>query len=106
MKHAEKRSLERFKLQLLSRISVRGKERDMQAIKLLTKDVSAGGAFFNISDPLSVGTRVDLDLILNIDRFKELKGNSALFNLSGTVIRTDKNGMAISFDEKFTVSQI
>ncbi|HEA69510.1 MAG TPA: PilZ domain-containing protein [Desulfobacterales bacterium] len=106
MKPGEKRKLERFKLQLLSHITVRGKGKDIKTIKLLTQDVSSGGAFFKTPDPLSVGTRVDLDLVIKIDRLKNIAGNSALVNLTGTIIRTHEEGMAICFDENFQISPL
>jgi len=106
MKRTEKRQLERFKLQLLSNISVRGKDKDIKTIKALTQDVCSGGAFFKTPDTLSVGTQVDLDLIIKIDRLKDIIGNSALVNLTGTIIRAHKEGMAICFDEDFKISPL
>ena len=102
----DKRKLERFKLQLLSHITVHGQDKDIKKIKLLTQDVCSGGAFFKTKNPLAVGTEVDLDLILKIDRFKEVTGNSALVNLSGKIIRTHHNGMAICFDDNFQISPL
>lgn len=98
--------MERFKLQLLSNITVRGKDKDIKTIRLLTRDVCSGGAFFKTTDPLTVGTKVDLDLIIKIDRLKDIIGNSALVNLTGTIIRTHKDGMAICFDEDFKISPL
>jgi len=106
MKPDERRKLERFKLQLLANISVRGKDKDIKSIKLLTQDVCSGGAFFKTPNPLSVGTKVDLDLIIKIDRLKDITGNSALVNLTGTIIRTHREGMAICFDEDFKISPL
>lgn len=106
MKPSERRQLERFKLQLLSHITIRGKDKDIKTIKLLTQDVCSGGAFFKTSDPMSVGTQVDLDLVIKIDRLKDITGDSALVNLTGTIIRTHKEGMAICFDENFQISPL
>jgi len=103
MTQYEKRKLERFKLQLLSHISVRGPDKDVKTLRLMTQDVSSGGAFFKTPNPLPVGTEVDLDLILKIDRLKEITGNLALVNLSGTIIRTHEEGMAICFDDNFQI---
>jgi len=106
MKQTEKRQLERFKLQLLSHVTVRGKDKEIKSIKLLTQDVCSGGAFIKTPDPLSVGTQVDLDLIIKIDRLKVIPGSSALVNLTGTIIRTHNEGMAICFDEDFQISPL
>lgn len=103
---SEKRAMERFKLQLLSQISLCGKDKDLGAIKLMTRDVSAGGAFFKTSEPLTVGTKVNLDLIIDTERIKELGGNPSLVCLTGTIIRTDEDGMAICFDEKFDITPL
>lgn len=106
MTQNDRRHLERFKLQLLSHISVRGPDKDLKTIKLMTQDVCSGGAFFKTPEPLPVGTQIELDLILKIDRLKELTGKSALVNLSGTIIRTHDQGMAISFDDDFQISPL
>lgn len=103
MAEYDRRKLERFKLQLLSHISVRGPDKDIKTIKLMTQDVCSGGAFFKTPDPLPIGTQVDLDLILKIDRFKKITGDSALINLTGTIIRTHEEGMVICFDDNFQI---
>lgn len=106
MTATERRSLERFKLQLLSRLKVRGKEKDRRAIELLTRDVSAGGAFINTPQPLEVGTRIEMDLIIRMDRFGDQDDHAAIVNLTGIIIRADDNGMAICFDDNFKVSRL
>ena len=49
----ERREMERFDLGLFSRIQVQSGERAPEIMELATQNVCGGGAYFNISDPLS-----------------------------------------------------
>ena len=102
----ERRALERFKLQLLSKITVCGKDKDLETIKLMTRDVSSGGAFLKTSEPMTVGTKVNVALIIDTERIKKLGGNPSLVCLTGTIIRAEEDGMAICFDEEFEISPL
>ncbi|MDM8525034.1 LuxR C-terminal-related transcriptional regulator, partial [Desulfococcaceae bacterium HSG8] len=86
-----KRSMERFSLGLPSLISVEDENGEQDFLELRTENISAGGAYFKTGHTLPVGTKVDLDLGLDKD------GKRILVKVSGTVIRTDNGGMAISF---------
>jgi len=99
----ERRKMERFTLQLLARVSVRGEDQDQPAIEILTKNVSAGGAFIHTPGPLSVGTQLNIEVLLPIGEIKKVKGEMAFIKVSGSVIRTDEKGMAISFDEDYQI---
>ena len=62
--------------------------------------------FFKTSEPLTVGTKVNLDLIIDTERIKKLGGNPSLVCVTGTIIRTDEDGMAICFDKKFDITPL
>ena len=56
--------------------------------------------FLNTEKPLPVGTRVDLNLLLNQGVLSsEAEGDEINIITSGEVIRTNGLGMAIEFDE-------
>ena len=61
----EKRKMERFSLQLLARLSVKGGDEGRDSIELLTRNISAGGAFIQIDRPFKVGTRLDIEAELD-----------------------------------------
>lgn len=100
---AEKRAMERFSLQLLASISTLGKERDQEVVELLTKNICAGGAFFDTLYPLPIGSRVKIELILPLKGIKNVEGDKALIKVTGSVIRADEKGTAICFDKDYQI---
>ena len=99
----EKRKMERFSLQLLARLSVKGGDGDRDSIELLTRNISAGGAFIQIDRPFKVGTQLDIEVIFPLDRIKKVEGEMAFIKVNGSVIRSDTEGMAIIFDEDYQI---
>ena len=103
MEKSENRAMERFSLQLLARVSLLGEEQDQEAIELLTRNVSAGGAFFETDHPLPVGTKLKIELILPLKKIKKVKGDKALLKIIGSIVRTESKGMAMSFDKDYQI---
>ncbi len=101
----ENRQMERFSLDLDGLLSI--DERAEEGLqKLQTIDISAGGALFQTIESVALGTDVSVDLILPLERFKEIKTRRALIEVSGKVIRKDQNGMAVCFDSRYKISPI
>lgn len=96
--------MERFSLELSTTLLVTGQSEKSESIELLTSNVCAGGAFVITDEPLSIGTKVGVSMILFLEKLKKIRGERSLINVSGSVIRTDEKGMAICFDEKYTIS--
>ena len=109
MKSAEgdKRGLQRFDLELPARIRVSGYEK--RDLDLKTSDISSGGAFFHTPQPLEKGTNVRIDLVLPIDGLLKhlekahVESGKTIIKISGTVLRTQPEGMAILFDKGFKI---
>ncbi len=99
----EKRKMERFSLELPTSLSVVNARRNKEPIELFTRNVCAGGAFFKTERPLSVGTDLKIDLIVPLDRIKNLKGKRSRIDVSGSVIRTEDQGMAVCFGKKYRI---
>ena len=95
---AMNRKMERFHLRLPATVQVPG---ESEPFILQTENVCAGGAFLNTESPLPVGTDVQLDLTLSLNDLKKVDGNRVRINVSGSVVRSDDSGMAISFDENY-----
>jgi hypothetical protein len=100
----EKRKMERFFLELPTCLIVNNSNRKQETLDLQTSNVCAGGAFVKTDEPLSIGTKVVISMIISLERLKKFRGKKSLINVSGSVVRTDEKGMAICFDEKYTIS--
>lgn len=99
----EKRAMERFPLELPAELSVIGENGDKGSRELLTNNICAGGAFFETNQPLPVGTVLKMDLVLSLVELKKLEGKKTHIKISGVVIRTDPEGMAVRFQEKYQI---
>ena len=63
---------------------------------LMTRDISASGAFFDTRQPLAPGTMLGLELRLPA---RDYPGGRV--QLRGTVVRRTPTGMAVSFDDDY-----
>ena len=96
--------MERFGLELPALLSMNDdKSANLRAFEVITSNICSGGAFFKTNTPLSVGTVVKMDLILPIEKFKTGKDKQARIQVSGFIIRTEKQGMAMCFDRKYLI---
>ncbi len=101
----ERRRLERFNLEVPARIEILSGEQNPEVLEMNTKDVSAGGAYFRTKRALPEGTRVRIDIILPLDRLRKLKDAcKGLIKVTGTVLRSEPTGMAVSFDEGYLIT--
>jgi c-di-GMP-binding flagellar brake protein YcgR len=93
----ERRGYERFRLALPARLEVvsSGKEEVLEA---RSRDISASGAFLFTTAACSVGSKVRLDLVVRSKRIAQLTNAEGHIKIEGTVVRCNREGMAISFD--------
>ena len=103
MNYIEKRKMERFSLKLPALLTMKNEDGNQQAFEFMINNICAGGAFFKTDHPLSVGTDVKMDLILPFDKLKKFGSKRSRIDVSGSVIRTDDQGMAVCFDKKFRI---
>jgi hypothetical protein len=106
MNFIEKREMERFALNLPALLSIKAESGNTRAFEFMIRDICAGGAFFKTDTPLSVGTDVKMDLIIPLDKFKTGKNNRSRIDVSGSVIRTERQGMAVCFDKKYSITPL
>ncbi len=97
----EHRRLERFGLGLPSQVQVSEETEGDGVMAMETRNVCAGGAFFKTDQVLDEGTEVAIDLVLPLDELKKLDGRRTLVKVSGVVIRTEDEGMAVQFNRRF-----
>jgi hypothetical protein len=99
----DKRTLERFDLELPATIELLTSDQEKSLVNLLTTNICSGGAYFHTRQPLPEGTQVKIDLVLPLDKLKKLKDDckQAYIKATGTVLRSESEGMAMSFDEDY-----
>jgi hypothetical protein len=91
----ERRKLDRFSLRLLGSVEIVG--RNKKGHSVVTKNISSGGAFFESTTPLPQNTRVKINLIVP---------TGVQITVGGSVLRSERVGMAIRFDEKYKIIPI
>ncbi len=95
----EKRQVERFDLKLEAYVIQADNAARTETQQLTTRDVSMNGAYLLTKKPLPLGTKVKVDVILSLEGVAQQKTRKALIKAFGEVLRTDREGMAIGFDE-------
>jgi len=104
MHQLEKRQLERFELSLPAKIQIISDEHSAEMASSTT-NVSSGGAYFEMQQPLAVGTEVKIDLTLPLDKFVKLVDTekSISVSLTGKVTFNRTDGMGVSFNENYKI---
>ena len=102
----DKRTLERFDLELPATIELLTSDQEKSLVNLLTTNISSGGAYFHTPQPLPKGTQVKIDLVLPLDKLRKLKDEhkQAYIKVTGTVLRSESEGVAICFDEDYQIT--
>jgi hypothetical protein len=101
----ERRKLERFDLELPAKIGFINETHKEKILNLLTSNICSGGAYFQSTQLLPEGTRVKIDLALPLDKLTRLKEEyrQAYIKVTGRVLRSESEGMAICFDEDYEI---
>ena len=102
----EKRKIDRFDLKLPAWISVINETEKPPAFEAVTKNICAGGVFLQTNQPLTVGTFIEMNLILPLDNLPNMEDRRSRIDVSGTVVRSGSEGMAIRFDKKYQISPV
>ena len=89
----------------IGKLSIDG-ETKKEELVLQTIDICAGGALLQTGGGLPLGTEISMDLILPLDRFKEIKSKKTLIEVRGKVIRNQENGVAVCFDNEYRISPV
>ena len=101
----EKRALQRFDLEIPAKVKSTTSDQEKTLLNLLTSNICSGGAFFHTTQPLLEGTQVKIDLVLPLDKLKQLKDDckQAYIKVTGRVLRSESEGMAILFDKDYLI---
>lgn len=118
MTQEDRREQERFSLKLQTKIMAESRTGATPLLEFVTADISAGGAFIATSRPLPIASKVRLEFFLSLEELGRLRfilaGESlkvwqserAWVTATGVVIRVEKEGVAIIFDQNYQVSPI
>jgi len=104
----EKRKLERFNLEVPATVSITVAGGVEEKLDLMTQNICSGGACFRTEHSLPVGTEMQINLVLPLDKFKALPVNceKVLISLSGKVLRIDSDGIGVGFDEAYDIRPV
>ena len=100
-KLSEKRKQRRFSIALPSTIVSNSK--NSPALRLVSRDICAGGGFYLTDSPLPIGTQVMIKMIMNLGETDHSDVTRSQINVSGTVVRADSIGMAVSFGKRYKI---
>jgi len=98
--------MDRFTLELPAVISITDERGKPRTFNVVSRNICAGGAFLQPDELLSEGTYVKINLILSLNNFRGMEGKGSRINVSGTVVRTESQGMAVCFDNLYQISPI
>ena len=102
----EKRKMDRFSMELPAWISAIDKHGKLQTLEVVTRDICAGGAFLQTDQPLSVGTNIEMNLVLPLSNIPNVQIRRSRIDVSGSVIRTESQGVAVCFDKRYQISPV
>ena len=99
----DRRKVERLSLELPAYLYPTKMNENSKPLNLVTSNISSKGAYLKTANPVSVETVVNLNIILPLKKFKNINGKISHIGVSGSVIRTDQNGMAICFGKEYKI---
>lgn len=102
----DKRNMERYDLNLPLEFTSGIEESKHPSSSPMTKNICAGGAFIETDALLLPGSKVKMEITLPLDKFKALHAQRTLITVAGEVVRCDKSGMALSFDEHYQYTPV
>jgi hypothetical protein len=91
----ERRKLERFDLRLAAKIECLGQKKRVH--NLLTRNISAGGAFLETTGEFPENSRVRIDFVVP---------TGVLVNIAGAVMRSEPTGIAVRFDNEYQLTPL
>lgn len=96
--------MERFSLELPALLSMTDAAGKPKAFEVKTKDICSGGAFFVTDKVMPIGTDVKMDLIFSLKKVDQFKDKKTHIDVSGAVVRAEKQGVAVCFDKNYNIS--
>lgn len=101
----DRREHDRYPLKIPARLKITRRDGQSETADFKTRNISAGGALIQTDKSLEMGAKVEVHLVLPMDKLKALDSPTVDVNLSGRVIRLAGQGAVIEFDRSFEVSR-
>ena len=101
----DRRAMRRFDLKLPCLTAPTGRDGGMDG-EWVTLNISAGGAFINAVNVLSVGTRLEIQILVPSTGGRISDHGGAVVQLCGEVVRADAMGTALEFDDQYYIFQM
>ena len=101
-----RRCRNRYDFRLPVKLTPHTKEGNKKKSMLMTKDIGIGGTFLETKEPLIPGSKVNMEITLALDRLESLRSKKMLIKVPGEVIRCNKQGMALEFEDRYEYSTI
>lgn len=114
----EKRTQERFFLNLQAKITYRHASDLPPVIDTVAANISGGGVFLETSHPFPIAAKVAIEFlisledlkklrfILSVDTLRKISGNQVWIATSGIVIRREENGIGVIFDTDYQITPV
>jgi hypothetical protein len=103
----ERRRFERYELRVPAKVETLARTAGRKKYSLKTANVCAGGAYFCTPCALMEGTKVRLEIVLTFNGQKSLRDTkNARVRILGTVMRSQKDGMAIRFSDDYVIAPL
>ena len=80
--------------------------KEIASLNLKTRDIGSGGAFIYCDEQLAPGTVIDIEMVLPLGKLKELEGKDVLIKISSLVVRKDKEGIGVSFNDDLELGEL
>ncbi len=93
-----RRKFERFEIELPARMETISLSKK-QVFDLVTKNISASGAFVSANNSFSDGLRIKMSLTTQNKKLIELTGAYGLIECEGSIVRTTPTGVGICFNK-------
>jgi hypothetical protein len=103
---SERRIHERFRLDLPCLLSLEEDRVSTREVELKTRDISGGGAFLDMAAEIGIGATARLDIIVPPSLIRCDEGSATHISASGSVVRMEPGGIAISFYEDYRISPL
>jgi PilZ domain len=95
----DNRKYERFEIELPARMETNSSNKK-QVFDLVTKNISASGAFVSTNSPFVDGSRIKMSLTTQNRKLAELTGSQCLMECEGCIVRITPTGVGICFNKE------
>ena len=99
----KRRQFDRFDLNMPAVIVSEKMDRE---VKAFTRDISAGGAFFQDVSIFEQGMKVKVELVIGNETVNQLTGSCSRIKMREEIIRCSSGGVAIRFYDSYAVTSL